>query len=70
MQPILTADFFRQYSGRFQFQFAHAGYSDAVKTADLIVITILTVVLHKILYLSVRYQGVTLRDVFSNKYSS
>ena len=38
MQPILTADSFRRNSGHFQFQFVHAGHSDAVKTADLIVI--------------------------------
>ena len=37
MQPILTADSFRLNSGHFQFQIINAGYSDAVKTADLIV---------------------------------
>ena len=38
MQPILTADSFRRNSRHFKFQFVYAGYSDAVKTADLIVL--------------------------------
>jgi hypothetical protein len=37
MQPILTADSFRHISGRFQIRFVYASLSDAVKTADLIV---------------------------------
>ena len=35
MQPILTADSFRLNWGQFQCQFVCAGFSDAVKTADL-----------------------------------
>jgi len=34
MQPILTADSFKQISGLFQVQLVCADFSDAVKTAD------------------------------------
>jgi hypothetical protein len=37
MQPILTAGSFRHISEHFQVQLVYASFSDAVKTADLIV---------------------------------
>ena len=40
MQPILTADSFWHILGQFQIWLFCAGYSNSVKTADLIVIQI------------------------------